>query len=298
MFPKQYKLKAIISMKHILILIVCYLTILSPAFCDDIAFIEGDLKEAKARAAREGKLIFLDFWASYCTPCRMMEEYTFTDASVAAYVREHYIPVKVDIQSFDGFDLKKQYGVVALPTVIVLNSKGVQLGRHEESMGASKFVSTLAIYNEPKNRVKINTNNNMYNTYTGYSNTNSRSNMVRTVSNNSDNTKKSGKNDYAVAVKETTPSVNLPVMGAKRASIPQGTFTIQLGAFTSPDNLQDLVSKVKTKTGDTRVFVSKKEENGRLIYRVLLGSFVSRSKAQSFLKHIGLQGYIREFSTF
>jgi thiol-disulfide isomerase/thioredoxin len=286
-------------MKHVVLIFGCLLTILSPAFSDDIAFIEGDLKEAKTRAAREGKLIFLDFWASYCTPCRMMEEYTFTDPSVAAYVREHYIPVKVDVQSFDGLDLKKQYGVVALPTLIVLNSKGMQLGRHEESMGASKFISTLNIYNLPKNRIKINAHNDLYNTYTGYSNTNTRTVMVKETSYKKNEVKKTNRNDYVVApTNRATPSVNLPVVGAKRAEVPHGTFTIQLGAFSSPNNLQDLVSKVKTKTGDTRVFVSKKEENGKLIYRLLVGSFTTRHKAQSFLKNIGLQGYIREFSSF
>jgi hypothetical protein len=66
-----------------------------------------------------------------------------------------YVPVRINIETFDGYDLKAQYNVKLLPTIIVLNSKGKQVARFEESMSASKLNEILAKYDTKKNRKKF-----------------------------------------------------------------------------------------------------------------------------------------------
>ena len=46
---------------------------------EGIEFFQGSFTSAKLKASEEGKLFFLDFTASWCTPCKWMEETTFTD---------------------------------------------------------------------------------------------------------------------------------------------------------------------------------------------------------------------------
>lgn len=252
----------------------------------DIAFLDNDLRTAKLKAAKEGKLIFLDFWASYCTPCRMMEEYTFSDPSVSQYVRDNYIPVKIDIQSFDGYDLKNQYKISLLPTIIVLNSKGVQVGRHEETFSASKFISVLKNYDEPKNRKKIAPNTEGgYNKATGYSNASFSNRPIAASTSATNNTEK------------PISKVSADNHGAKSnrtATVASNAFTIQIGAFSSEYELKEAINSTKEKySGTQRMFVSKRRENNKLIYRILIGHFNNRQQATSFLQSKGIKGFVR-----
>jgi thiol-disulfide isomerase/thioredoxin len=261
-----------------------------PAFAD-ISFLEGDLSVAKERASREGKLIFLDFWASYCTPCKMMEEYTFSHPSVSDYVNNNYIPVKVDIQSFDGFDLKNQFDVRLLPTIIVLNSKGVMVGKHEESMAANKFIETLKIYDKPKNRVKRAATTNMnYNASTGYSN----AKPVK-VSYSNDNA-----SERKVKVSNNTPAAKGSLKPISSESVGAGSFTIQAGAFFTEESGKNAAKMVKRKYGQDgqRVFMSQRDENDKMVYRILVGQFGSKQEALRYMKVHKIEGLVRDFDAY
>jgi thiol:disulfide interchange protein len=47
-----------------------------------IQFIEEDWAQALKTAKDKEKLIFLDIYATWCGPCKMLKQYTFTDSSV------------------------------------------------------------------------------------------------------------------------------------------------------------------------------------------------------------------------
>ena len=276
----------------------------------EINFIQGDLRMAKERAAREGKLILLDFWANYCTPCRMMEEYTFTNSDVEDYIKAHYIPVKVDIQSFDGYDLKNQFKVSVLPTIIVLTSKGIQVGRHEETFSASRLIPVLTMYNLPKNRLKSNSVRPLsYNEITSNSN-NGRSSVSHStpVKNTAATSTKIPKTDppsvKPSSVKLTiepslvkSSSSKLAIAGATLTTATPNTFTIQIAAYFSEDRLKEAMPEVKRDfENKQKIFVSKRRENNKLIYRVLIGQFPSRQEADKYLKSIGIEGIIKDFN--
>ncbi len=279
---------------------------LSAALLADVSFINGDIKYAKERAAREGKLIFLDFSASYCTPCRMMEEYTFTDPSVSSYVKEHYIPVKIDIQSFDGYDLKNQFNVSLLPTIIVMNSKGVQVGRHEETFTASRFISVLQSYNKTQNRIKIEkSGDDGYNNSTGFSNTSNSTSVALYKA--SESSGGEPRKVFSSTITPTAkPAVNtrerIPATASRKESLADtrpndvtaNAFTVQVGAYSSKNELNSAVTGIKKRfNGSQRLFVSERQEKGKWVYRILVGHFPTRQKAASFLQSNGVTGFVR-----
>ncbi len=117
-----------------------------------VKFHTGSLTTAKAQAAREGKLYFVEFMASWCTPCKWMDETTFTDTQLADYIHQNYVAVKVDIDDFDGYAYKQLYNIKLLPSFLIFNSKGELLDQYAESLSAARLLSILKKYNVPANR--------------------------------------------------------------------------------------------------------------------------------------------------
>ncbi|MEM1323484.1 MAG: thioredoxin family protein [Bacteroidota bacterium] len=110
------------------------------------------LELLKQSALAEGKLFFMIFGAKWCLPCKVMEKTTFQDTELKAYIAEHYLSLKVDVDDFDGYNLKQIYQVKALPTLLIFNSQGEVLERLEASMSATTLMEQLQKYNLPEHR--------------------------------------------------------------------------------------------------------------------------------------------------
>jgi thiol-disulfide isomerase/thioredoxin len=82
------------------------------------------------RAGREGKMILLDFEATWCGPCHTMDEWIWTDADVAARLNSAFVGVKIDVDLEKG--LVGQFKTSGYPTMIILDSHGKELRRVTE----------------------------------------------------------------------------------------------------------------------------------------------------------------------
>jgi len=140
-------------MKRITIL-VCALVMTSTLFGAPTTFMVN-LATAKHKAAVEGKLYMVHFTANWCTPCKWMNDHTFTDDRVAQYLSDNYVPVKINVEDFDGIIIKQKNNVQFLPTLLIFNSKGEEVGRFEEAIGPSKLMAILEENNIPTNKEKI-----------------------------------------------------------------------------------------------------------------------------------------------
>jgi thiol:disulfide interchange protein DsbD len=83
--------------------------------------------EAVQEAQRLGKPVIIDFHATWCTPCRELEEVTFHDAAVVELAGNEFLMVKVDVTHGGNplhEQLLRQYEVKGVPTVVLLDGSG------------------------------------------------------------------------------------------------------------------------------------------------------------------------------
>lgn len=89
-----------------------------------IQFWEKDWNSALKEAKAKKKLIFLDAYASWCGPCKLLKKNTFTDEQAGKFFNENYINVALDMEKGEGPDVGAKYGVNAFPTLIVTDADG------------------------------------------------------------------------------------------------------------------------------------------------------------------------------
>ncbi len=89
-----------------------------------IQFIEDNWNKALEQAKKENKLIFLDAYASWCGPCKLLKKKTFPDKEAGEFYNKNFINVAVDMEKGEGLALGAKYRVTAYPTLIITDSDG------------------------------------------------------------------------------------------------------------------------------------------------------------------------------
>jgi len=80
---------------------------------------------AKAKAAN--KTVMLDFYADWCTSCKEMEAFTFTDASIQKSL-ENVVLLQADVTPNDDKDteLYKHFGIIGPPSIMFFGTDGIE----------------------------------------------------------------------------------------------------------------------------------------------------------------------------
>ena len=80
-----------------------------------------DFNKAMLIAKSTGKLMMVDFFATWCGPCKMMDAEVFQSAGFPARSKD-FVLVKVDVDQ--STDLAAKYGITAMPTVKFIDGNG------------------------------------------------------------------------------------------------------------------------------------------------------------------------------
>ena len=83
---------------------------------------QKDWDEALVAAKSNNKDIFLDIYAVWCGPCKMMDSDVYTVPEVGNYYNSNYINLKIDGESEFGEVLARKYNLSAYPSLYFINS--------------------------------------------------------------------------------------------------------------------------------------------------------------------------------
>ncbi|WP_428067779.1 thioredoxin family protein [Chryseobacterium gambrini] len=117
-----------------------------------IKFEELPFKDLIAKAKKEKKIVFLDAYASWCGPCKMMERNVFTQKSVGDYFNANFVNARFDMEKGEGRDIAVKYGVRSYPTYLFLNGDGELVSQNFGYMEESMFLTMAQDVNSPNNK--------------------------------------------------------------------------------------------------------------------------------------------------
>lgn len=99
-----------------------------------------DYDAALKQAQSTNKMVVIDFFATWCGPCRMMERNTFSDEKVRQRLAE-FVPLKIDVDKQPK--LAARYGIEGMPTTLVVDATGKPLAGAVGYLEVADYLAVL-----------------------------------------------------------------------------------------------------------------------------------------------------------
>ena len=118
------------------------LLVAADCFADGVEFHDLDFDGAVDRAVAEQKVVFIDFFTTWCVPCKLMDATTFKNQAVAAWLAAHTVALKVDAEASDeNAALAERFGVKSYPNYVYVAPDGKVLDRIAGRRDADEFIA-------------------------------------------------------------------------------------------------------------------------------------------------------------
>ncbi|MFD2553524.1 thioredoxin family protein [Sphingobacterium tabacisoli] len=130
--------------------------IYQPLKAQGIVFLH-DYEIALEKAKQENKLIFVDFYTSWCGPCKMLDKEVFSQDKVGNHFNTNFVNLKIQCDDKGvGVELGKKYQIVAYPTLMFLNGQGEVVHAAVGGLSADALIEVSRIAMNPdKNLLSI-----------------------------------------------------------------------------------------------------------------------------------------------
>lgn len=118
---------------------------LATALAGEVDWANPPYEDILKKADQEEKPILIDFFTTWCGPCKRLEQVTYQDEKVIGYLNS-IIAVKYDAEKDEGEVLAKKFKVKAYPTLVLVGADGTEIDRHVGYLDPEQFLEVIEGY--------------------------------------------------------------------------------------------------------------------------------------------------------
>lgn len=248
-----------------------------------VEFFNGSFPSVRQSAAANNRPFFAYFTASWCMPCRNMDQSTWLDPNLAEYIDDNYYGIKIDVDDFDGYAYKEQYKIRAYPTILLFEPDGTFMKRVEGGVSGSAFLDILKQYDTFTDNSTISTPDEIVNTAPPTINYGSLPPTKDSQPSSIPQPQPQPKNqeEYLPGYQPKPEKIISTGSGLFRFSVEREAsegFSVQVGVYADYENVMREVSAYQLKFNEPiLVHIDKLED--RTVYRILIGDFRKADRA-------------------
>ncbi len=135
-------------MRNLIVLTIAVASLFAafPVAAGEVHWQEQPSFDDVLKKAKSGdKYVFIDFYTVWCSPCKMMDNETYVDGDVVAFLSD-MITVKYDSEKDVGIDVSKKFRINNWPTSVLLGPDGKEVGRRIGFLGPEDFLQLMGDY--------------------------------------------------------------------------------------------------------------------------------------------------------
>ncbi|MCS3801032.1 thioredoxin family protein [Niastella sp. OAS944] len=131
-----------------------------------IKWTEGlSWQQVVKKAKEENKLIFVDCYATWCKPCKLMDREVYTDDTVGSFMNDKFISIRLQLDTTENDDknikllystakrFQKKYEVRGMPTFLFFSSEGIILHKNMGAKSRRDFVQLAVDARDPAKQI-------------------------------------------------------------------------------------------------------------------------------------------------
>lgn len=96
---------------------------------DGIQFHKSTFQQALSLAKTSDKPLFMDVYATWCGPCKMLKTTTFADSQLGEYMNNNFVNIAIDGEKEEGPEIIQKFNIRGFPTLLIINPDGITISR-------------------------------------------------------------------------------------------------------------------------------------------------------------------------